>query len=90
MEEMNINENIVEEGAELIATQESGKPFGIVAIAIGIGTAVVTGVGAYIYKNRKRFSEYSANRLRKKGYVVITPEEMEEVEEIETSIDPIN
>lgn len=89
MEELNIKDKVIEEGAELVA-QESGKSFDIKKLAIGIGIAVVTGVGAGLYKNRKRFNEFSANRLRKKGYVVITPEEMDDVEEIETSIEPID
>lgn len=45
-----------------------------------IGAAIVGVAGAIVYKNRAKFEKRRIEKLRKKGYVIYAPDEVEAVE----------
>lgn len=91
---MNNQEIEVVDNYEVMEAQPeetSGK--GLIGIALG---AVVAGVGILLYKRSKKAEKRKVEKLRKKGYVIYTPEEVEkdfeedEVEYVETAENTAN
>lgn len=70
MEETKFENGIVEENNEVTETQEDSNHGAAIAAIAGIGTAVVAGVAALIYKNRDKIEAKKIQRLEKKGYTV--------------------
>lgn len=59
--------------------QNEGKS--LIGLAIG---AVVVGVGIFLYKRSKKAEKRRVEKLRKKGYVIYEPNELDESKSEET------
>ena len=74
---MNVEEIETEEEMEVTETETSGKSklkkFVIGAAIVGIGAAIIC-------KNRDKIEARRIAKLRKKGYVIIAPDEVAEAE----------
>lgn len=56
-------------------TEESGISLGKLALGVGL---VAGGIGILCYKFKDKFEEHQVKKLKKKGYVVIKPEDEDE------------
>lgn len=76
MEEMNV-QNVVEEATPII--EEAAKSSnGVVGLVLGAVGAVVTGVVVW-HKTKPKREAKQVEKLRKKGYTVIEPEDEADV-----------
>ena len=57
-------------------TEESGISLGKLALGVGL---VAGGIGILCYKFKDKFEEHQVKKLKKKGYVVIKPEDEEDI-----------
>ena len=74
------------EVAEMQDEETGGKGFLGIAIA-----TVIAGVGVFLYKRSKKAEERKIEKLRKKGYVIYTPEEVEDsIKEEEIEAEYVN
>ena len=58
--------------------EESGIGLGKLALGVGL---VAGGIGILCYKFKGKFEEHQVKKLKKKGYVVIKPEDEDEDED---------
>ena len=56
--------------------EESGISLGKLALGVGL---VAGGIGILCYKFKGKFEEHQVKKLKKKGYVVIKPEDEEDI-----------
>ena len=56
--------------------EESGISLGKLALGVGL---VAGGIGILCYKFKDKFEEHQVKKLKKKGYVVIKPEDEDDV-----------
>lgn len=56
--------------------EESGISLGKLALGVGL---VAGGIGILCYKFKGKFEEHQVKKLKKKGYVVIKPEDEDDV-----------
>lgn len=56
--------------------EESGISLGKLALGVGL---VAGGIGILCYKFKDKFEEHQVKKLKKKGYVVIKPEDEEDI-----------
>ena len=56
--------------------EESGIGLGKLALGVGL---VAGGIGILCYKFKGKFEEHQVKKLKKKGYVVIKPEDEEDI-----------
>lgn len=76
---MVINEEIEDTEVEVINEEPETSGNGITGIILG-GLALVAGVTAVVlHKNKDKREAKKIQKLRDKGYVIITPEEAEEI-----------
>ena len=66
--------------------EESGIGLGKLALGIGL---VAGGIGFLCYKYKGKFEEHQVKKLKKKGYVVIKPEDEEDIFEDDDCIEDI-
>lgn len=66
-------------------SEESGISLGKLALGVGL----VAGVGILCYKFKDKFEEHQVKKLKKKGYVVIKPEDEEDILEDADCIEDI-
>ena len=57
-------------------TEESGISLGKLALGVGL---VAGGIGILCYKFKDKFEEHQVKKLKNKGYVVIKPEDEEDI-----------
>ena len=57
-------------------TEESGISLGKLALGVGL---VAGGIGFLCYKFKGKFEEHQVKKLKNKGYVVIKPEDEEDI-----------
>lgn len=57
-------------------TEESGISLGKLALGVGL---VAGGIGILCYKFKGKFEEHQVKKLKNKGYVVIKPEDEEDI-----------
>ena len=60
--------------------EESGIGLGKLALGVGL---VAGGIGILCYKFKGKFEEHQVKKLKKKGYVVIKPEDEDDIFEDE-------
>lgn len=60
--------------------EESGISLGKLALGVGL---VAGGIGILCYKFKGKFEEHQVKKLKKKGYVVIKPEDEDDIFEDE-------
>ena len=75
----NTIEEVTEEAVELIEESDCG----FLGLAIVAVAAVGSGVAAWWYSKSGKLDERRAKKLEKKGYTVVKPEPVEDVEEVE-------
>ena len=56
--------------------EESGISLGKLALGVGL---VAGGIGILCYKFKDKFEEHQVKKLKKKGYVVIKPEDEDDI-----------
>ena len=56
--------------------EESGIGLGKLALGVGL---VAGGIGILCYKFKDKFEEHQVKKLKKKGYVVIKPEDEDDI-----------
>ena len=66
--------------------EESGIGLGKLALGVGL---VAGGIGFLCYKFKGKFEEHQVKKLKKKGYVVIKPEDEEDIFEDDDCIEDI-
>ena len=66
--------------------EESGISLGKLALGVGL---VAGGIGILCYKFKDKFEEHQVKKLKKKGYVVIKPEDEEDIFEDTDSIEDV-
>lgn len=86
---MVINEEIEDaEVMDIIEEPEVTSNGNLGKLVVGAAIVGVGAVAAIIYKNRDKFEQKKIAKLRKKGYVVVTPEELDAMDaEIEEECD---
>ena len=67
-------------------TEESGISLGKLALGVGL---VAGGIGILCYKFKGKFEEHQVKKLKKKGYVVIKPEDEDDIFEDDDCIEDI-
>lgn len=77
-----MNNETVNEVAEVATEVSTGGNIG--KIMIGVGITALAAVGAWAYKNRDRLEQKRVEKLRKKGYIILEPKEgqSENIEEM--------
>ena len=66
--------------------EESGISLGKLALGVGL---VAGGIGILCYKFKDKFEEHQVKKLKKKGYVVIKPEDEDDIFEADDCIEDI-
>ena len=66
--------------------EESGISLGKLALGVGL---VAGGIGFLCYKFKGKFEEHQVKKLKKKGYVVIKPEDEDDIFEDDDCIEDI-
>ena len=66
--------------------EESGIGLGKLALGVGL---VAGGIGILCYKFKGKFEEHQVKKLKKKGYVVIKPEDEDDIFEDDDCIEDI-
>ena len=66
--------------------EESGISLGKLALGVGL---VAGGIGILCYKFKGKFEEHQVKKLKKKGYVVIKPEDEDDIFEDDDCIEDI-
>ena len=66
--------------------EESGISLGKLALGVGL---VAGGIGFLCYKFKGKFEEHQVKKLKNKGYVVIKPEDEEDIFEDDDCIEDI-
>ena len=66
--------------------EESGISLGKLALGVGL---VAGGIGILCYKFKGKFEEHQVKKLKNKGYVVIKPEDEEDIFEDDDCIEDI-
>ena len=66
--------------------EESGIGLGKLALGIGL---VAGGIGFLCYKYKGKFEEHQVKKLKKKGYVVIKPEDEDDIFEDDDCVEDI-
>jgi hypothetical protein len=83
MEENVMMNEVTEDVMTVVEVPEVQEGNGL-GVVICLGVAAVAGVGAWLYKNREKFTTYRIKRWEKKGYVVVKAEDLKkDVEEVE-------
>ena len=67
-------------------SEESGIGLGKLALGVGL---VAGGIGILCYKFKGKFEEHQVKKLKNKGYVVIKPEDEEDIFEDDDCIEDI-
>ena len=67
-------------------TEESGISLGKLALGVGL---VAGGIGILCYKFKGKFEEHQVKKLKNKGYVVIKPEDEDDIFEDDDCIEDI-
>ena len=66
--------------------EESGISLGKLALGVGL---VAGGIGILCYKFKDKFEEHQVKKLKNKGYVVIKPEDEDDIFEDDDCIEDI-
>lgn len=66
---------------EIYDEESEGSAIGA-AIGVGVATAILAVGGVIAYKCRHKIEAWNVNRLKKKGYVIYNPNDMEDVDEV--------
>ena len=66
--------------------EESGIGLGKLALGVGL---VAGGIGFLCYKYKGKFEEHQVKKLKKKGYVVIKPEDEDDIFEDDDCVEDI-
>ena len=66
--------------------EESGISLGKLALGVGL---VAGGIAILCYKFKRKFEEHQVKKLKKKGYVVIKPEDEDDIFEDDDCIEDV-
>ena len=66
--------------------EESGISLGKLALGVGL---VAGGIGILCYKFKGKFEEHQVKKLKNKGYVVIKPEDEEDIFEDDDCVEDV-